>query len=131
MKLISSTVTVAQRNVVCFVAVLLVVLGVLQFTEAALQVEDASWLDPLIFTLFVLCALAVLRDWRFSRSAALILLCVSGMFVFLHLPIAVVGVTVPPVPARDFVMLAVTSVFAAAILWAVIWLWRDPPRKDV
>jgi hypothetical protein len=113
-------------------AALLLAIGV---GELAMLSTDASLKENVLLavisaTLLAVCAIGLLRGWRWAKNGALVLLWLCAIGAVVQAAIAAIALTVPPVASKDIWLMALSAAIACGTVAATAWLWRIP-RGDV
>jgi hypothetical protein len=79
-----------------------------------------------IALVYFAASFALVRNWPNSRNISLLLVFVIVGAASGQLASSAMGVSVPPVPLRDYASLAIAFIVLSLAVPALIWLWRHP-----
>jgi len=124
MNLLAASIQGTDRKAIIPVVALLSGFSVLQAMNVEISILERAASALVYFA----GAVALARNWRHSRNFALVLVFLIVIAAISQLLFAVLGVTTPPVPLRDYAALTIAVVILALAVPALVWLWRHPHK---
>jgi hypothetical protein len=87
--------------------------------------EEGALVVAASAVLFVVCAIGLVRGWRWAKSVALVLLWLCAATAIIQAAISVIALTAPPVSANAVWLVVWHVVVACGIVAATVWSWRS------